>query len=255
MNPGTHATYTCCVICFSSVLASQDLFKNTLCEVKLSHQSVAPVHDGRAVFFFFFSHASSVIPVQRFCALGPWLRTSTALFSPRRLSFEVQHKRCWDPHDACKTEKVFFSPPGQPLWALADATVLVNESGWVTNLERLCDVCASTWSLAPEPLGRDWLRSKECSLLFISPALLCSRRSRGSGAIQGEASSHTDRRHGQGTAKTADCPWMKKPRGNTEPLFPTRMVSPAPARHNTRSHTRWLAPWPPSKLQRSFIFL
>lgn len=42
----------------------------------------------------------------------------------------------------------------------------------------------------------------------------------------------------QGTVKTADWSWLK-PRANAEPAFTNRMVSPAPASHNTHSHTRW----------------
>lgn len=42
----------------------------------------------------------------------------------------------------------------------------------------------------------------------------------------------------QGTVKTADWSWLK-PRANAEPAFTNRMVSPAPANHNTHSHTCW----------------
>lgn len=210
---------------------------------------MAPVRDGRALFFFpVVSLLSSQYNVSEHSDPG-CVRAGGAFFSRRRLSFEVQHKRCRDPDDACKTQKVFFPArittlgtsrrhragkwmqlshkPGPPVWRL------------LLHLE----------SRPQLPPGMGLTKVKGVFSL-LSPAAL-KRRSRGSGAGRGEASSHADQRHGQGAAKTADCPWMKKPRGNTEPSFPTRTPSPAPAHHNTPSHTRWLAPRPSSKLQRS----
>lgn len=69
---------------------------------------MAPVRDGRALFFFpVVSLLSSQYNVSEHSDPG-CVRAGGAFFSPRRLSFEVQHKRCRDPDDACKTQKVFF---------------------------------------------------------------------------------------------------------------------------------------------------
>lgn len=127
---------------------------------------MAPVRDGRALFFFpVVSLLSSQYNVSEHSDPG-CVRAGGAFFSRRRLSFEVQHKRCRDPDDACKTQKVFF-----PARITTLGTSRRHRAGsWVTNLDRLCDVCSSTWSLAPSSLlGWDWLRSKECSLCWALP--------------------------------------------------------------------------------------
>lgn len=217
---------------------------------------MAPVRDGRALFFFpVVSLLSSQYNVSEHSDPG-CVRAGGAFFSPRRLSFEVQHKRCRDPDDACKTQKVFFTARITTL-----GTSRRHRAGkWMQlnhkpgpSVWRLLLHLESRTQLAPG-MGLTEVKGVFSLLFFFTtstaPAAL-KRRSRGSGAGQGEASSHADQHHGQGAAKTADCPWMKKPRGNTEPPFPTRTASPAPAHHNTRSHTRWLAPRPSSKLQCS----
>lgn len=64
---------------------------------------------------------------------------------------------------------------------------------------------------------------------------MLKRRAWGCGASRGI---HLHWPTPQGTVKTADWSWLK-PRANAEPAFTNRMVSPAPANHNTHSHTCW----------------
>lgn len=87
-------------------------------------------------------------------------RADRALFNLRRLSFEVQRERCWAPADVCEAQEVCFLP----LWARENAGQ-ASECGFVTSFDYLCDVWDSTpRPPAPNWLGRDCLRSKECPL-------------------------------------------------------------------------------------------